>query len=184
MAADKIGADVVVSIAYVLTVEGREIERADASDPIEYLHGHANIVPGLEAALDGHQVGDKFTVTVPPDKGYGQYDQDDIERIARSEIPNVDQLKTGMVVEMEDEEGYIYEATVKEINKDAVVLDFNPPLAGKTLNFEVEVIGLREANEDELDHGHPHGIDFDDDWDEDDYDDEDYDEDFDEEDEE
>jgi FKBP-type peptidyl-prolyl cis-trans isomerase SlyD len=137
MAVDKIADGVVVSIAYVLKVDGQEIERADREDPIDYLHGAANIVPGLESALSGRKVGDKISVTVAPDQGYGAYDKNDIEKIDRRDIPGSEQLKKGMVVEMEDDDGYIYEATVLDISKDAITLDFNPPLAGKTLNFDV-----------------------------------------------
>src|SRR5690349_8484312 len=150
MAVEKIADGVVVSIAYVLTVDGQEVERADNSDPIDYLHGASNIVPGLEAALNGRKVGDKLSVTVSPDQGYGAYDKDEVERVDRRDIPGAETLKNGMVVEMEDDEGYIYEATVVEISKDAVTLDFNPPLAGKTLNFDVEIMSLREADEEEL----------------------------------
>ncbi|MFN8374203.1 MAG: peptidylprolyl isomerase [Anaerolineae bacterium] len=170
MAVEKIADGVVVSIAYVLKVDGQEIERAESSEPIDYLHGAANIVPGLEAALAGRKVGDKLSVNVPPDQGYGPYEKDEIERVDRRDIPGAESLKKGMVVEMEDDEGFIYEATVLEITKDAVVLDFNPPLAGKTLNFDVEVIAIREADEEELAHGHVHGMGFDED--EEDWDDE------------
>ncbi|NWF70595.1 MAG: peptidylprolyl isomerase [Chloroflexi bacterium] len=173
MAVEKIADGVVVSIAYVLKVDGQEVERADADDPIEYLHGAANIVPGLEEALNGRAVGDKFSVTVAPEDGYGPYDKTEVERIPRKDIPGVEQLKRGMMVEMEDDEGYIYEATVMEITKDSVVLDFNHTLAGKTLNFDVEVVGLREADEEEIAHGHAHSEDWDeddDDWDDDDED--------------
>ena len=176
MAVDKIADGVVVSIAYVLKVDGQEIERADANDPIEYLHGAENIVPGLESALAGRKVGDKLSVNVPPDQGYGPYDKSEIESVDRRDIPGAESLKKGMVVEMEDDTGYIYEATVLDITKDAVTLDFNPPLAGKTLNFDVEVVSMREADEEELAHGHVHGMGFDedeDDWDEDDEDDDD-----------
>lgn len=176
MAIEKIADGVVVSIAYVLKVDGQEVERADASDPIEYLHGASNIVPGLESALNGRKVGDKVSVTVSPDQGYGDYDKEEIEQIDRRDIPDAESLKKGMIVEIEDDSGDIYEATVLEIGKDAVTLDFNPPLAGKTLDFDVEVVSLREADADELEHGHVHGMGFEedeDDWDEEeDWDDE------------
>jgi FKBP-type peptidyl-prolyl cis-trans isomerase SlyD len=177
MAIEKIADGVVVSIAYVLKVDGQEIERADNSDPIEYLHGASNIVPGLESALNGRKIGDKVSVTVPPDQGYGDYDKTEIEQIDRRDIPGAESLKKGMIVEIEDDTGYIYEATVLEIGKDAVTLDFNPPLAGKTLDFDVEVVSLREADEEELAHGHVHGMGFEEDEDDWDEDEEDWDED-------
>lgn len=159
MAVDKVQDGVVVSMAYVLTVDGEEVSRASADDPLEYLHGAENVVPGLEAALDGKRVGEKLHVTVPPEDAYGEYDEEDVDEFDLDEIPGAENLEPGMVVEVEDEDGYIYVGTVQEVNEETVLVDFNPPLAGKTLTFDVEVLGLREANEDELDHGHPHSLD-------------------------
>jgi FKBP-type peptidyl-prolyl cis-trans isomerase SlyD len=159
MAVDTIRDGVVVSMAYVLTVDGEEVSRAGADDPLEYLHGAENVVPGLEAALEGKQAGEKLHVTVPPEDAYGEYDEDDVDEFDLDEIPGAENLEPGMVVEVEDEDGYIYVGTVQEVNEDTVLVDFNPPLAGKTLMFDVEVLSLREANEDELEHGHPHSLD-------------------------
>ncbi len=159
MAVDTIRDGVVVSMSYVLKVDGQEVGRADADDPLEYLHGAENIVPGLEAALEGKRVGDRVDVTVPPEDAYGEYDEEDIDEFDKDEIPGAENLETGMVVEVEDEDGYVYIGMVKEVNADTVLVDFNPPLAGKTLNFSVEVLELREADEEELDHGHPHSLD-------------------------
>jgi FKBP-type peptidyl-prolyl cis-trans isomerase SlyD len=196
MTVEKIQDGVVVSLAYTLTVDGEEVDRADASDPLEYLHGAENIVPGLEEALAGKKVGDKVSVTLQPDQAYGEYDEDDIEVVDRDEVPDSDMLKAGMLIEAEDEAGNVSLGIVREINDDQIVLDFNPPLAGKTLTYNVEVLGLREADQDELAHGHPHGLhshfsDYDDDddydWDDDDFDEDGYeyfdDEEFDDEDE-
>lgn len=159
MVVDTIRDGVVVSMAYTLTVDGDEVSRADANDPLEYLHGAENIVPGLEAALEGKRPGDKLRVTVPPEDAYGEYDEEDIDEFDLEEIPGAENLEPGMVVEVEDEDGYIYVGTVQEVTEDTVLVDFNPPLAGKTLTFDVEVLGVREANEDELEHGHPHSLD-------------------------
>jgi FKBP-type peptidyl-prolyl cis-trans isomerase SlyD len=159
MAVDTIRDGVVVSMSYVLKVDGQEVGRADADDPLEYLHGAENIVPGLEAALEGKRVGDRVDVTVPPEDAYGDYDEEDIDEFDKDEIPGAENLETGMVVEVEDEDGYVYIGMVKEVKADTVLVDFNPPLAGKTLSFSVEVLKLREADEEELDHGHPHSLD-------------------------
>src|SRR5690606_35717651 len=113
--------------------------------------------PGLEAALDGKVVGDKISVTLTPDEAYGAYDEEDYEEVDRADIPDADQLEVGMVLEVEDEDGYSYMAFVKELTADTVVLDFNPPLAGKTLTYDVEVMSMRAATEEELAHGHVHG---------------------------
>lgn len=164
MAVERIQDGVVVSLAYRLTVDGEEIASTDPGEPMEYLHGAENIVPGLEKALTGRQVGDHFTVTLTPDEAYGDYDEENVEELDREDVPDADQLETGMVIEVEDEEGFVYLAFVREVTADTVVLDYNPPLAGKTLTYEIEVMGMREADDDELAHGHVHGMD---DWEED-----------------
>lgn len=156
MTVDTIADGVVVSLAYTLTVDGQVIAQTEDGEPMEYLHGAENIVPGLETALTGKKVGDKFSVTLDPEDAYGDYDEEDIEEIDIAELPAED-LEVGMPLEVEDEDGYLYLAFVREINADTVVLDFNAPLAGKTLTYDVEVVGLREADEEELAHGHVHG---------------------------
>lgn len=159
MTTDKITDGVVVSLSYVLTVDGQVVSQTEADEPLEYLHGAENIIPGLEAALVGKRVGDKVNVTLPPDDAYGEYDEDEIEEIDRDEMPEAEILEEGMLVEVEDEDGFVYVATVTSLTDDTVTLDFNPPLAGKTLTYDVEVLSIREANEDELAHGHPHSLD-------------------------
>ncbi len=164
----------VVSLNYVLTVGGEVLAQTDDGDPMEYLHGVGEILPGLEAALEGKEVGDKFSVTLDPQDAYGDYDEDDLEEIDRADIPNVEDLEVGMAVEVEDEDGYAYMATVTEIDDKVVVLDFNPPLAGKTLTYDVEVVGIREATPEELEHGHSHGADWSEEDEEDEEDDYEY----------
>jgi FKBP-type peptidyl-prolyl cis-trans isomerase SlyD len=170
--------NLVVSLNYTLEVDGETVAQTDAGDPMEYLHGHENIVPGLEAALTGKKLGDKMSVTLPPDQAYGDYDPEDTDQIDRADLEHMTDLEVGMAIEVEDEEGEVYVAFVREITDESVVLDFNPPLAGKTLTYHVEVIGIREATVEEIQHGHVHGMDWmdDEEWDEDDledYDDED-----------
>lgn len=168
----KITDGLVVSLDYVLTVDGETLAKTEPGEPMEYLHGAEEILPGLEAALDGKQVGDKFSVTLQPEDAYGDYDDEEREEIDRADIPNIDELEVGMEVEVEDEDGYAYRAMVLEIGPQIVTLDFNPPLAGKTLTYDVEVVGIREATEEELEHGHAHGNDFDEEDEEDEYEDE------------
>ena len=169
MAIERIEDGVVVSLAYVLTVDGDEIARTEPGETMDYLHGAENIVPGLEAALTGKSVGDKFAVTLEPDDAYGEYDEENVEELDREDVPQADELEKGMVIEVEDEEGFVYLAFVREVTPETIVLDYNPPLAGKTLTYEVEVLSIREADDEELAHGHPHGLGGEDD--EDDYDD-------------
>lgn len=147
--------DMVGLLAYTLTVDGEVVETVDRENPIEYLHGAQNIVEGLEAALEGKQAGDTFEVTVAPEQGYGEYLEDDIEAVPASEFEDLAELQVGMELEMVDEDGDIVEATIMEITPDQVVLDFNPPLAGKTLHYTVEVVEVREATEEELEMGLP-----------------------------
>lgn len=153
----RVASGMVVSIAYVLTVDHEQVASADASEPLEYLHGAQEILPGLEEALEGRRIGDKFSVTLPPDKAYGDYDEENIEELDREDMPDTDEFEVGMVVDVEDEDGYNYLAYIKEITGDTIVLDFNPPLAGKTLSYDVEVLAVRPASDDEVAHGHAHG---------------------------
>jgi FKBP-type peptidyl-prolyl cis-trans isomerase SlyD len=158
MAVHEIKNDVVVSIAYKMYADGDLVEETEGSDPLEYLHGHENIVPGLERALDGKKIGDRLTVTLQPEDAYGEYDEDAIELIDASELP--DDIEPGMELVLEDEDGNFYDVVVRELTDEGVVLDFNPPFAGQEITYDVEVIALREANEDELDHGHPHTYEY------------------------
>lgn len=159
---------VVVSTIYTLTVDGEVIEFATLEDPLEYLHGAENILPALEQALTGKTIGDKISLTLTPEEGYGEYDEDEIDEVDRDELP--DEVEVGMDLLMEDEFGNFFEARVKEINDDVVVLDFNSTLAGKTVHYEIEVIGIRPAESDELDAGYPLSEFDDDEFDDDDYD--------------
>jgi FKBP-type peptidyl-prolyl cis-trans isomerase SlyD len=149
--------NMVVALAYKLIVDGEEVSTATREEPMEYLHGYQEIVPGLEAALAGKKVGDVFSVTLEPAEAYGEYDENETEEIDRADIEDSDDLEIGMVLEVEDQDGELYLAHVVEIGADTVVLDFNPPLAGKTLTYHVEVVDIRLADEDEIEHGHAHG---------------------------
>jgi FKBP-type peptidyl-prolyl cis-trans isomerase SlyD len=158
MTVDTITEGVVVSLAYTLTVDGKEVESADRDEPLDYLHGAGNIVPGLEELLEGKRVGDRVHATLPPDMAYGDYDPEETDEFER-ELLEIDvDLEVGMEVEVEDEDGYTYVATVIKLTDDTVTLDFNPPLAGKTLTYDLEVVALRPATEDEIDHGHVHHL--------------------------
>lgn len=156
MAVETISTGVVVSLAYMLKVDGEQVEAADNNDPLEYLHGAGNIVPGLETLLSGKRVGDKIHATLPPDETYGDYDPEEVEDIERNTLAMDADVEVGAVVEVEDEDGDVYVATVTAIGDTTVTLDFNPPLAGKTLTYDVEVLALRQATDDELEHGHVH----------------------------
>lgn len=147
--------DMVGLLAYTLMVDGEVVEVVDRAEPIEYLHGAQNLVEGLEAALEGKQPGDKFEVTVAPEQGYGEYLEDDVETVPASEFDDLGELTIGMELEMVDEDGDVVEAIIMEITDGEVVLDFNPPLAGKVLYYTVEVVDVREATNEELEMGLP-----------------------------
>lgn len=178
-----------VSIAYLLMEKGGKIlEEIPASHPFVYIHGYKNIIPGLEAALSGRKLGERFTVDIPVNLGYGVYRDDLVFRVPKNELQDVGELWLGMELEMfqdndirefqlpdtadefiddlnldgDDENDGIY--IVKEIYRDAVLVDGNHPFAGKDLTFEVEVVAIEEPSFTELESGFPDG--------EDDYDDE------------
>lgn len=152
----KVAEDVVVSLAYVLRLDNNEIvDEATRDEPLVYLHGYGNIVPGLEDALEGLTVGSKKKVVVSPEDGYGEYDEDDIDVMPRSEFPPDFEFEEGMELELHDPDTDEYfEAYVADIDEDEITLDFNHPLAGETLFFEVEILALRRATKEELEHGH------------------------------
>jgi len=157
MAADKVAKDVVVTLQYKLMLDdGELVEESEQDDPLMYLHGHQNIIPGLEEALEGMTVGEKKTVIVEPEDGYGEYDPEDMGRIDRSELPPDFEPEAGMVIEVTDDDGDEAEAVIVEVDDEGILLDFNDPMAGERLHFEVEITGLRAATSEELDHGHVH----------------------------
>ena len=150
--------NVVVSLEYVLTLDDdQEVDRSEEDDPLEYLHGHKNIVPGLESELEGLSVGDEKKVTVPPSSGYGERDTEDVAEYPRDTFPTSLKMEVGEPVMMRDSEsGESFQAIITELRSDTVLLDFNHPLAGETLNFQVKIAGLREPTDEELTHGHVH----------------------------
>jgi len=154
----KISKDSVVSIDYRLHLgDGEVVDESEPGDPLVYLHGHGETVPGLEDALEGKAVGDSLKVKVSPDQGYGDHDPERIEEVSRTEFPDELELKAGSILTATDDDGQELDFLVKEIKGDKVVVDFNHPLAGKTLHFEVTVREVRAATPEELEHGHVHG---------------------------
>ena len=179
-----------VSIAYVLMEKsGRILEEIQPTHPFVYIHGYNNIIPGLEAALAGRKLGEKFSVDIPANLGYGVYRNDLIMKVPKSELQEVGELWIGMELEMfqdddirefqlpetpdefiedlnldKDESDGIY--TVKEIYRDSVLVDGNHPFAGKDLTFEVEVVAIEEPSYTELETGFPDQDDYDNEYDE------------------
>lgn len=145
-----------VSIYYTLTTPGGEqLDSSIGEEPLLYLHGMGNIIPGLEAALVGKSVGDKFNVSIEPAQAYGEIDPEMVQVVSKRMFEDMD-LEVGMQFHADVSHGSGI-ITVTEIDGDDVTVDGNHPLAGETLIFDVEVIDVRPATADELEHGHVHG---------------------------
>ena len=147
----------VVSIHYKLTNDDGDIlDSSEGQEPLAYLHGLGNIIPGLENALSGRALGDKFSVTVAPADGYGERDNEMVQSVPKSAFQGVDQILPGMQFQAQSPEG-MQLVTVIDVDGDEVILDGNHPMAGITLTFDVEVTEIRDATTEELEHGHVHG---------------------------
>ncbi len=152
--------DKVVIFHYTLTNDdGEVIDSSEGGEPLPYLHGAGNIVPGLEKEMVGKGPGDKFEVRVTPEEGYGEPQGDGPQPIPRENFPDGMPIEPGMPFPAELPTGQQVMLWVVEVNDESVLVDLDHPLAGEHLNFAIEVVGVRDANEDELAHGHPHGID-------------------------
>jgi len=153
----QIANDKVVTIHYTLTNdEGDLLDSSKDQDPLAYLHGSGNIIPGLENALTGRSIGDTFKIEIAPEDGYGVRDNEMVQSVPRSAFEGVDDIEPGMQFQAQSPDG-IQLVTVIDIDGDEVILDGNHPMAGITLHFDVEVTDIREATHEELEHGHVHG---------------------------
>ena len=156
----KIAKDSVVAIEYRLHLgDGVVVDESEPGDPLEYLHGHDEIVPGLEKALEGKGIGENLKLTVSPEEGYGAHDPEGIEEAQRSDFPEDMELEPGAIGITTTDDDEELDFMVKEIKGDTIVIDYNHPFAGKTLHFDVTVRGVRPATKEELEHGHAHGAD-------------------------
>lgn len=150
-----VGPDTVVALRYKLFDEDSQVLDQTEDEAVLYLHGHDNIVDGLEAGLLGRKVGDELEVTVPPEVGYGERDEGATEKIEREHFPDDVELEPGMPLGAEGPDGQNLTVWVLAIEEDGVTVDLNHPLAGKTLRFEVVIEDVRAATADELEAGHP-----------------------------
>jgi FKBP-type peptidyl-prolyl cis-trans isomerase SlyD len=155
--------DMVVGLRYTLFSDDGEVIESNVSDePLWLIQGRGHVVPGLEDAIAGLHAGDKKEVTLPPELAFGLVDDEAYQVLAREEFPSEVDVALGLGVDLYDEEEeVVIEATVVEIDGDDIVLDFNHPLAGETLRFALEIIDVRPATQEELDHDHVHGPDTD-----------------------
>lgn len=152
----KIAKNVVPAIAYqVRTQDGVLVDEAPVEQPLEYLHGHNNLVIGLENALEGKAVGDTFEVRVKPEEAYGEYNDNMVQRVPKDVFMGVDELEVGMRFIADTDLGPL-PVVITEVDGDEVVVDGNHMLAGQELLFSVEVVATREATLEEIAHGHIH----------------------------
>ena len=153
----QIAKDLVASIEYTLTdAAGAVIDSSVGNEPLDYLHGAGNIIPGLENALEGKKAGDSLTVTVAPEDGYGEKNDGLIQVVPKDMFQGVDNIEAGMQFHAQTDHG-MQVITVAAVEGDNITVDGNHPLAGQTLKFDVKIIEVRAASEEELEHGHVHG---------------------------
>jgi len=150
--------DCVVTFHYQLTLEdGTVADSTRGGEAFAYLHGHHGIVPGLERQLGGRQAGDKLQIEVPPAEGYGEFDPAAEQQVPRAAFPEEHEPVVGMMFHTESRSGEPQPIWVKALSGDQVTITRNHPLAGRTLTFAVEIVGVRRAKPEELTHGHVHG---------------------------
>ena len=149
--------DTVVSFHYTLRdAEGTLSESSQGASPVAYLHGRSQIVPGLENEMTGKKSGDKFTATIAPEQAYGQRNENAVQRVPTKHIASRGPYTVGQMVVVNTREGG-RQARVVKVGHFNVDLDLNHPLAGKTLTFDIEIVEVRAATAEELEHGHAHG---------------------------
>lgn len=152
----------VVGVTYTLTLTNGEVaDFAEEANPLMFIHGIGQTLPAFDENLNGLKIGDNFTFSLTAEEGYGEYDNNWVINLPRSvfggdDVPD-DLLQVGAMLPMQDQEGNPLDGKVVSFDDNIVTMDFNHPLAGQTLNFTGKVMSIREATEEELDHGHVHG---------------------------
>lgn len=145
------------TVHYTLkNTKGEVLDTSAGQEPLSYIQGIGEIVPGLEAALEGKKAGDKISVTLTPEDAYGDWDEELVEVVPREDFDFEGDIALDQEFHFEDEEGVHHMVRVTKIEGDEITIDGNHPLAGQALHFDVEVVGVREATEEELEHGHVH----------------------------
>lgn len=153
---DSVQNDVVVSMEYTLKIDGEVIDSSDGYDPLEFLTGYGNIIPGLEDEMIGMKIGDSKDVVVAPADGYGEYDDEAFLDVPRDQFPADMPVEEGLELTVRDDSGEGRYARIESVEGNTVRLNFNHPLAGDELHFSVKVVALRAPTDEELDHGHVH----------------------------
>ena len=152
----QIAKDTVAVIDYVLKDDDGDLLDESQNGEFSYLHGAQNIIPGLEQALEGKQAGDQISISIAPKDAYGEIDPERIQVVPREMFETDEEIVPGMQFHAQTPEGHMIMITVAEVDDDEVTIDGNHVMAGMNLNFEVEVVSVREASDDELVHGHVH----------------------------
>jgi FKBP-type peptidyl-prolyl cis-trans isomerase SlyD len=149
--------NLIVSMHYKLSDDdGNVLDSSEGSDPLVYLHGAGNIIPGLEKALVGKVEGGSLQVRVEPAEGYGEVMPDLVETVEKEAFKDVESIEVGMEFEAKAPDGSVQAIVITKVEGDEVTIDANHPLAGVALNFDINIIGVREATEEETAHGHAH----------------------------
>ena len=147
----------VVTMQYTLTNDTDEVlDQSSADEPLEYLHGAGNIIPGLEKELNGKQVGDNLKVRINPEEAYGERDESMVQTMPKSSFQGIDKVESGMEFHAQGNQGTVT-VMVTKVEGEQITVDGNHPLAGVALTFAVEITDVREPTADELQHGHVHG---------------------------
>lgn len=153
----KAGKDKVIALHYTLTVDGEKVESShDRGEQLWVLLGHDQLIPGLEAALEGHEAGDEVNVDVAAADGYGERQEGQVQRVSKKYFAQANRLKPGMATTLQMKEGGARSVIVHKVGMSTIDVDLNHPMAGKTLHFDVVIGEVRDATEDELKHRHAH----------------------------
>ena len=148
----------VVSIEYTLTDDsGKILDTSEGSEALSYIHGSGSIVPGLENALAGKTLGDEWSITVSPEEGYGERIEQLTQVVSRDMFDSINDLEVGMQFHGQSPDEHPIVITITAIEDNDITIDGNHPLAGINLNFEIKIVDIRNATEEELEHGHVHG---------------------------
>ena len=153
---DTVANDLVVAMDYKLVIDGEVVDSSEGQEPLEFLQGHSNIIPGLEQEMLGMKIGESKDVVVQPAEGYGEIDEEAYMDVPTNQFPEEIPVEVGTELQVQNEEGQPVYARIDAIEKNIATLNFNHPLAGKELHFSVTVIALREPSAEELEHGHVH----------------------------
>ena len=152
-----IGDNLVVSMHYKLTDDdGNVLDSSEGGEAMSYLHGAGNIIPGLEKALTGKVQNDSLEVRIEPEEAYGAVIPELVQTIDKAAFAGVDSLEPGMAFEAQGPEGQVQRIIIKKVEGDDVTIDGNHPLAGVALTFAVQIVAVREATQEEIEHGHVH----------------------------